>query len=162
MQKLQSYHIIENLDWPPITLRFTSVETVWAHSVYQTLKNTDTTFTKHYNFYEISAACLTRHSKYKTEIFNAVCAFEGNQSISKVRLLVAIVHNTTISIKKFILRIPVKSSAARGRDFIANIINIQDAQHALDDQLNRRSQFFEIIISTYQSASYGAFIRNHN
>ena len=161
MQKLQSYHIIENLDWPPITLRFTSVETVWAHSVYQTLKNTDTTFTKHYNFYEISAACLTRHSKYKTEIFNAVRAFEGNQSISKVRLPVAIVHNTTISIKKFILR-AMKPSAAGGRDFIANIINIQDAQHALDDQLNRRSQSFENIISTYQSASYGAFIRNHN
>jgi glycosyltransferase involved in cell wall biosynthesis len=136
----------KNLDWPSVIPRFTSVETVWAQSVYQTLKQMEVTLLKDYNLFEIYAACLLRHQDYRSAIMEAFNAHSRDLSISNTeslfRLYLSLIHNTFYTIMKFIKR-AMKPTAAGGRDYVENIPNIQVAQTSLAVEISRRKVSFD-------------------
>jgi len=142
----------KNLDWPSVIPRFTSVETVWAQSVYQTIKQMDVTLLKDYNLFEIYAACLLRHQDFRSAVLNAMQALKDERDLSNKEfygcLASALVHNASITLTAFLKR-AMKPTAAGGRDFIENNRNIQEAQTALAAELGMRGSSFEKIISSF-------------
>ncbi|MCM2264350.1 MAG: glycosyltransferase [Desulfuromonadales bacterium] len=135
----------KNLKWPAAIPGFTSVETVWAQSVYETLQALEPSLLNNYNFFEIYAACLLRHFDYRADIVAAVRALQKERGVSGLavgqRLLAALVHHGTISSVRF-LRRASRPTAAGGRDFVDNLGNIHEAQAALAEELSRRGVSF--------------------
>lgn len=142
----------KNLDWPPVIPRFTSVETVWAQSVFQTIKQMDATLLNHYNLYEIYAACLLRHQDFKPSILDAMQALKSERSLSfnqfYILLVSSLLHNSFVTLATFIKR-AMKPTAAGGRDYIDKISNIHEAQSALASELGLRQQSFSKVISGF-------------
>ena len=142
----------KNLDWPSVIPRFASVETVWAQSVYQTIKQMDATLLNDYNLFEIYAACLLRHQDYRSAILVAMQALKGELGISNkevyMHLATALLHNTYVTLTTFFNR-AMKPTAAGGRDFIENIPNIHEAQTALATELGVRQLSFDKAVSNF-------------
>lgn len=136
----------KNLNWPEVLPRFTSVETVWAQSVYDTLQAMEPSLQGDYNFYEVYAACLLRHQDYRNETFQAIRALKHQQSSSWPKVVFsltsALLHHSTVSFSRLIRRVS-KPTAAGGRDFVDGLKDIHDAQVRLSVELGSRSVSFE-------------------
>jgi glycosyltransferase involved in cell wall biosynthesis len=144
----------KNLIWPKVLPRFTSVETVWAQSVYETLQAMEPSLLGYYNFFEVYAACLLRHWDFRSEIVEAIRALQQEKSSSLsttlFQMATAFVHHTAASGTKLALRAS-KPTAAGGRDFVDGLKDIHEAQVRLSVELKDRSISFDKVVLSFNA-----------
>lgn len=142
----------KDLKWPAELPRFTSVETVWAQSVYETLQAMEPVLLDDYNFFEVYAACLLRHQDYREETLEAIMVLKQERSSSWLKMVFqltsALIHHSVASVSKLIRRAS-KPTAAGGRDFVNGLKDIHEAQIRLSAELDIRSISFEKAVATF-------------
>lgn len=142
----------KDLKWPAVLPGFTSVETVWAQSVCETLQAMEPALLGGYNFYEVYAACLLRHLDYRERTLAAISELKQASSSSWPKtaclLISSLVHHAAVSAATLIRRAS-KPTAAGGRDFVDGLQDIHEAQKRLSIELDSRAISFEKAVATF-------------
>lgn len=129
----------KNLNWPSVIPKFFSVETVWAHAAWETLRETaDNEWQKKFNLARLYALCLFFHFDYRNATVAAWKSTRENGG-EKVGLL-RVGYELSIVIKRFVfakLQRLLKPSSSNGRYVVATVGDVYQARQALDRYLDK-------------------------
>lgn len=137
----------KNLQWPELLPRFFSVETVWAHAAWETLRLTEADeWLAVFNLRRLYALCLINHWDYRQATFAAVNAAraQGVRGLSKAALTVecfGCAWRLVLSKAKRLLR----PSASNGREVLAVVEDVYLARQALDERLANSADFERVV-----------------
>lgn len=149
----------KNLQWPALIPGFTSVETVWAETAYETIKQYAPDCIRRFNFMRLYAACSWRHREFLSYTRDAVREYAKFSNTSVWRQYASWVWAAFINASIAGLRLARRSmipTAAGGRNYVANIATIEDAPSQLMTYLHARQITFEgYIVASHFSKSYG-------
>jgi hypothetical protein len=126
-----------NLSWPKELPYFFSVETVWGHAAWETLKQRSPDSLSGFNLNRFYAVCKVRHSDYKVAIGKAASGLVASNdkrysSSASVLAQVKFVIELTITKLKRILH----PTASNGMDVYGPFENVRYARQALDAKLD--------------------------
>lgn len=136
----------KNLQWPTLIPGFTSVETVWAQTAYETVMQYAPGYIWRFNFMRLYATCGWRHREFLSYTRNAVREYANISNTSVYHEYAcwacATFINAGIAGFRFARRAMIPT-AAGGRNYVANLATIEDAPRQLMAYLSARQMTFE-------------------
>ncbi len=137
----------KDLHWPDVLPRFFSVETVWAHAAWETLRVAATDKQRHvFSLRRLYALCLLNHWDYRRETLSAlsVAREQGVSGLSRVHLVFeyinCVVHLFIAKAKRV-----MRPSASNGKEVLAVVSNVYLARKALDARLSQSEVFSRVL-----------------
>jgi hypothetical protein len=129
----------KNLNWPNVLPKFFSVETVWAHAAWETLKNTgENKWIGKFNLAKLYALCLFSHMDYRRATLDAWK--EARISKEKNVTVMNVAYEFMKVIARFIIvkfkRI-LKPGSSNGRYIVGTVDNVRLARKALDEHFDK-------------------------
>lgn len=127
----------KNINWPDILPNFFSVETVWAHAGWETIRNTEKdNLLNGFNLGRLYALCLIRHFDYRAEILAAIRSARASRyPNSALWPLTVQVLRVSLSLVAAKLKRLTNPSASGGREIVAVVDDVRAAREALDNRL---------------------------
>jgi glycosyltransferase involved in cell wall biosynthesis len=124
--------------WPEQLPRFFSVETVWAHAAWETLRGTNNDeWQKRFNFARLYALCFIRHREYRkfTSAALRLSRDMGIGGLTKVNLACELAKCLWFSAVSKAKRLQ-KPSPSNGREIVAIVEDVRLARQELDRRIN--------------------------
>jgi hypothetical protein len=110
---------------------FYSVETVWAHAAFETLRLLGHPALEQFNYPELYAQCLIRHRREAGHTLQSMKSYQGLRGSSAIMLKAMCMTSATSIIAREILRLAIratKPTAAGNRRHFASLATIAEAQ----------------------------------
>lgn len=133
----------KDLHWPDVLPRFFSVETVWAHAAWETLRLTESDeWSAAFSLQRLYALCLFNHWDYRqaTLVALRVARLQGVPGVSSPALVLEYLG----CVGRFILskaRRIFRPNASNGREVLAVVEDVRFARRALDQNLAKSIVF---------------------
>lgn len=138
----------KDLQWPEVLPRFFSVETVWAHAAWETLRLTEAdVWLERFNLRRLYALCLFNHRDYRQATFTAVRAAraQGIPGLSAAALTVEYLSCAWRFVWSKAKRL-IRPGPSNGREVLAVVEDVCLARRALDQRLAESAEFERILV----------------
>lgn len=137
----------KDLHWPDTLPRFFSVETVWAHAAWETLRVTAADeMVAGFNLRRLYALCLFNHWDYRKATFAALDAAreKGVSGLSRSALALEYLGCVMRFIASKARRV-LRPNASNGQEVLAVVSNVRLAREVLDERLAQSVDFKRLL-----------------
>lgn len=137
----------KDLHWPDVLPRFFSVETVWAHAAWETLRLTGADeWLPAFSLRRLYALCLFNHRDYRQATLVAMCAAraQGVTGLSRSALVLEYLGCAGRFVTSKAKRI-LRPSASNGRKVLAVVEDVRLARRVLDERLAQSVEFERVL-----------------
>lgn len=118
-------------DWPALLPAFYSVETVWAHAAFETLRLLGHPALEQFNYPKLYAQCLIRHRREASQTLQSMKSYQGLRKTSAAVLNAQCMMSAASIVSKELLRLAIRSlkpTAAGNRRHFGALATVAEAQ----------------------------------
>ncbi|MFT0876646.1 glycosyltransferase family 2 protein [Rhodopseudomonas sp. G2_2311] len=118
-------------NWPALVPPFYSVETVWAHAAFETLRLLNHPALKQFNYPELYMQCLIRHRREVDHTFQSMKAYQRLRGTSTTELSFMCISSAASIIMREAMRLAIRATrptAAGNRRHFGALATIAEAQ----------------------------------